>query len=400
MKDRVLYLTYDGIMEPLGQSQVLCYLERLSQDRDIILISFEKSQDWQRVEQREIVRAQVRTAGITWIALRYHKRPSSLATAYDIAQGLVVSVLGVMRYRISIVHARSYVPSVIALALQKMFRLKFIFDMRGFWVDERIDGNLWSRGGTMYIVAKWFERRFLMNADHVVSLTRKAVQIMHSFDYLQGRLPPFTVIPTCADLTRFKPSMNHLTEDRPFVLGYVGTVGTWYKFDEVVACVVILLRMKPNSKFLVINRNEHNYIRLRLQAAGVPESSTEIITASHAEVPALMARMHAGIFFIKPAFSKQASAPTKLAEFLGCGIPCFGNADVGDMAEVLEAEQVGVAIKSFDEVSLQQGLEQLLNLCADPGISDRCVKAAHRHFSLDDGVARYQAIYASLEING
>ena len=29
-KKKVLYLSYDGIMEPLGQSQVLSYLENLS----------------------------------------------------------------------------------------------------------------------------------------------------------------------------------------------------------------------------------------------------------------------------------------------------------------------------------------------------------------------------------
>jgi glycosyltransferase involved in cell wall biosynthesis len=283
-----------------------------------------------------------------------------------------------------------------ALTLNKLFRLRFIFDMRGFWVDERIDGNLWPSGGQMYRVAKWFERRFLLNADHVVSLTSSAVQIMERFDYLQGRMPPVTVIPTCADLNRFKPVSYELTPP-PFVLGYVGTVGTWYMFDEVVASLVILLQMRPEARLLVVSRDDHDHIRQRLQSAGVPESATEIRSASHAEVPALMARMHAGIFFIKPAFSKQASAPTKLAEFLGCGIPCLGNAGVGDMAAVLEGERVGVVINAFDEASLKQGLKQLLILCTDPEVTGRCVAAAHRHYSLEEGVARYQAIYESLE---
>ena len=110
-----------------------------------------------------------------------------------------------------------------------------------------------------------------------------------------------------------------------------------------------------------------------------------------------MAKMHAGIFFYKPAFSMQATAPTKLGEFLGCGIPCLGNADVGDVAEVLQGDRVGVAIKTLDEASLYVGLIQLLHLCADPEISNRCVIAAQRHFSLDQGVARYKRIYTSLE---
>ena len=81
----------------------------------------------------------------------------------------------VLRHHLRIVHARSYVAAVMALALKRLTGAKFVFDMRGFWADERIDGGLWPRDGRMYRVAKWFERRFLLNADHVVSLTHTDV---------------------------------------------------------------------------------------------------------------------------------------------------------------------------------------------------------------------------------
>ncbi len=391
----ILYVSYDGMLEPLGQSQVLAYLERLAQDHAIHLISFEKAEDWARLSERQALSARIAAAGIAWHPLRYHKKPTAIATAWDIARGTALGLWLTLRHRLSIVHARSYVASVMALVIKRLTGARYVFDMRGFWADERVDGGLWPRGGRMYRVAKWFERRFLLGADHVVSLTHAAVRIMKGFDYLQGRMPEFTVIPTCADLQRFKPA-ERAPRDGLFVLGYVGTVGTWYLFDEVAASVATLLRIKPDARFFVVNRGEHDHIRQRLQAAGVPQSAVEITSATHAEVPALMTRMHAGIFFIKPAYSKQASAPTKLAELLGCGIPCLGNAGVGDMAEVLEGERVGIAVKRFDEASLQNGLTQLLGLCADPDVSVRCVAAAHRHFSLDEGVLRYRGIYNSL----
>ena len=46
---KVLYITYDGILEPLGQSQVLNYLEKLSKDHEITLMSFEKKQDTKNI---------------------------------------------------------------------------------------------------------------------------------------------------------------------------------------------------------------------------------------------------------------------------------------------------------------------------------------------------------------
>jgi len=297
-----------------------------------------------------------------------------------------------VRHRLRTVHARSYVPSVIALVLKRLTGVKYLFDMRGFWADERVDGGLWSRTGSMFRVAKVFESRFLLSADHVVSLTRAAVFEMQRFDYLQRRMPPITVIPTCADLKRFTP-MERVPAGSSFVLGYVGSAGTWYMFDEVAACFALLLRLRPDARFLIVNRGEHAYIRERLAAGGVPYAAVELTSATHAEVPCQMARMDAGVFFIKPVFSKQASAPTKLAEFLGCGIPCLGNAGVGDMAEVLEGEHVGVALTSFDDAALTNGLQALLQLAADSTTRARCVAAAQKHFSLNEAVARYSDIY-------
>jgi glycosyltransferase involved in cell wall biosynthesis len=282
---------------------------------------------------------------------------------------------------------------LIALVLKLLTRTSFVFDMRGFWADERVDGGLWAITSRKYRVAKWLERQFLLHADHVVSLTEAAVREMEQFDYLTGKMPPVTVIPTCADLDRFRPISSPKTQ---FVLGYVGSVGTWYLFDEVVACFKKLQELVPESQLLIINRLDHVNIVERLKVGEVPMDFVELRAASHAEVPAQMGRMHAGIFFIKPVFSKQASAPTKLGEFLGCGIPCLSNAGVGDMAEILESEKVGVAISKFDADSLENGVRNLLRLVREPGIEQRCVSAAWKHFSLEEGVRQYASIYQQL----
>lgn len=396
MSAGVLYISYDGMLEPLGQSQVLAYLERLASGRRIHLLSFEKAGDWADVPRREALRERIAAAGIAWHPRRYHKRPSALATAWDVMVGVIAGLWLAWRHRLSIVHARSYVPALMALVLKRLAGLRFLFDMRGFWADERVDGGLWPRDGRMYRIAKGFERRFLLNADHVVSLTHAGVAEMQTFDYLQGRMPPVTVIPTCADLSRFVP-IDGQRDSRSFTLGYVGSAGTWYLFDAVARAMRLLLELRPEARMLVVNRGEHDYITTCLRAAGIPDDRVELRAAEHAEVPMLMARMDAGVFFIKPVFSKQASAPTKLGEFLGCGIPCLGNQGVGDMAGILEGERVGVTVAAFDDDTLREGVRRLLALRAEPGIGQRCVDAARRHFGLEQGVANYLGVYRQLD---
>jgi glycosyltransferase involved in cell wall biosynthesis len=390
----ILYVSYDGMLEPLGQSQVIAYLEKLAPGRRIHLISFEKPGDWKDEKRRQEMRERLGQAGIAWHPLRYHKSPSAPATAFDIAAGSALAVSLARRHELSIVHARSYVAALIGLAVKRAAGAKLLFDMRGFWADERVDGGLWSAGGRLYRAAKALERKFLLAADHVVTLTHASAAEIRRFDYLAGRTPPIDVIPTCADLDRF--TIHGPPVRKPVTLGYVGGVGTWYLLDEMLACFRLLKEAKPDAQLLIVNRHERELIRGRASAAGVDQQSIEIIAADHQEMPAQIARMSAGMALIKPAYSKIASAPTKLAEYLGCGVPCLGNAGVGDMAEILEGWNVGVAVKGFSSRELVGGMQRLVALAAEPGTQGRCRQAAIDLFSTKTGAAAYAAIYDRL----
>lgn len=396
MRTGILYISYTGMLEPLGQSQVLAYQESVAAERPVHILSFERPADFADAVKLAQVRTRMAAAGIHWHPRVYHRRPSALATLWDIAVGGWVGIRLARRHQLGIVHARSYVASVMALAVRRFTGARFLFDMRGFWADERVDGGLWPRGGLMYRIAKRFERHFLQTADHVVSLTQAGVDEMQRFDYLQARRPPMTVIPTCADLTRFVPIEGQRDSAR-FTLGYVGSVGTWYHFEATAVAFRHLLLLRPESRLLIVNRGEHEIVRAQLQRAGIPPNRYELRSARHDEVPGLIARMDAAAFFYKPSFSRAACAPTRLGEFLGCGIPCLANTGVGDMATVLDGEGVGVAIQYLDEKSVHAGIEALLCLCSSPSLRGRCVEVARKYFSLDHGVARYRAVYQALE---
>ena len=395
----VVYVSYDGMLEPLGQSQVLGYLEHLAKIRPIHLVSFEKKSDLLFKARFELIAARIAAAGIHWHPLRYHKRPSALATAYDIFLGTLLGCWLVLRYRLQIVHARSYVASVIGLGIKRVTGARLIFDMRGFWADERVEGGIWPSGGLLYRIAKWFEREFFLAADHVVSLTRAGALEIQQFAFLNGRQPPLSVIPTCADLEHFRPipAFQRDSSASKFILGYVGSAGTWYMFDAVVECFRQLLLMRPEAELLIVNRGEHDYINAVLNDAQIPDGSFNILQAEYTDVPKYMVKMDAAVFFYRPHFSKLATSPTRLGELLGCGVPCLTNTGIGDTSEVLQASKVGVAVPSFDSATLQAGIRRLLELCGDPSVTERCRSTALLHFSLVDGVAAYNDIYSRFD---
>lgn len=398
LKGGVLYVTYDGLLEPLGQSQVLAYLEKLATEWPIDVLSFEKPKDLADEPRMAKMRKRLAEAKIGWTPLRYHKSPTVPATAFDIAQGMVCALWLALRRRVAVVHARSYVPALIALPVRTLLGAKLLFDIRGFWADERVDGGLWPKEGRLYRGVKRLESVFIGHADHMVTLTHASARELEQWPAFAEHRPPLTVIPTCADLDRFSPAAPPARE--PFVFGYVGSIGTWYLFDETIEFFLALQSRRPDARLLVVNRNEHARVREICARLGVEPDRVEIVAAEHREVPSQIARMHAAAAVIKPSYSKIASAPTKLAEYLGCGVPCVGNVGVGDMEEILEGRRVGVALSDFSPPDLNIAATRLLTLLEDQQLRSRCIATARKLFSLEGGVASYCGIYRKLDGRG
>ncbi len=400
MRSSVLYMSYDGILEPLGQSQVLSYLEGLSNERVIHLISFEKSADQENKLLYEHIVKRVNNANIQWHPLVYHKTPTILATLLDIMHATILGFWLILKHDLKIVHARSYVVSVSALILKKFFGAYYVFDMRGFWADERVDGEIWLKNSFLYRIAKIFEKSFLLNADVVISLTHKAVIEMKNFPYLKKKMPRFEVITTCTDLGLFKPKSDfdsNKKQNKHLTIGYVGSVGVWYLFREALDYYELIKEIIPNARLHIINKGDHEYINECLDNTGIDKNSVLLETRDHSGVAHAMQSMDVGLFIIKPLYSKISSMPTKLGEFLGCGVPCICNSGVGDMADIVNDRGVGIVLNSFDINEKKESILHLLKLIKDPAVKNRCRETALEYFSLEEGVVLYNSIYNSLD---
>jgi glycosyltransferase involved in cell wall biosynthesis len=381
-------------MEPIGRSQVFLYLRRLALEHAITLITFEKASDWADVGRRNALKNEVAAAGIRWAPLRYHKTPTVAATAFDVGTAVFVGVYLTLRDRIEIVHARSYVPAIVALVLKRLLAVKFIFDMRGFWPDQKRDCGAWRQGSHVYRFAKWFESKFLKSADMVVSLTDAAVRVLRVRPEAVSQT--FAVIPTCVDLDLFVGPRTVLKPVSEFVVGVVGSVTVSYLFDDMLRAFAQIQAIRSDAKLKVLNRDEHPFVWDRARRAGIDESQIEVRSVEHALMPGEMAGMDIAVFFLKPYPSLKAVAPTKLAELLASGVPCLCNAGIGDFDTILSAEGTGIVLSDLTPASLAKGAQEVVNLAGQPEVRRRCRESAQRRFSLEEGVRRYDAIYSSL----
>ena len=395
---RVLYITYDGVLEPLGQSQVLNYLKALSLEHKIFLLSFEKKKDLTSFSYYNSMKKECEDLDIKWVHLNYHK--SSFRTYFDIFKGVGVSFYICLKNRVDIVHSRSYLPALIALILNKSIKRKFIFDMRGLWADEKVDSGMWKKTGYLYKLVKALEKYFLINADEVISLTKSGESEIRKFGYLKDKEVNISVIRTCTDLEKFKPRKKDFSDQTPnneeFILGYVGSVSLWYNFSKVIFFFKKLKKVRPNSILSIVNNGEHEEIKEKLKSFSLNEDSYILESKKYKEVPSAMQNMDAGIFLLEPFYSKVASAPTKLGEFLAMGIPCVTSKNIGDVESILDEGDCGVVLSSFDDEYVEKCVKDLINLSLDLEVKQRCRNTAKKYFSLKEGVVKYSELYKNL----
>jgi glycosyltransferase involved in cell wall biosynthesis len=390
----ILYISYDGMTDPLGQSQVLPYLIGLSQKGyQVTLLSTEKKENF--AKRYALIAKITKEHNIDWQYVFYTKKPPVVSTLRDVQKLYQRAKQLHQQKSFAITHCRSYIAALIGKRLKRKFGLKFIFDMRGFWADERVDGGLWNLKNPVFNQVYQFfkrqERSFLQEADYTISLTHHAKDEITSWNL--PNLAPIQVIPCCVDLDLFSPSTDSITS-KPYTLSYLGSTGTWYMLTEMLIFFKRMLEVKPDANFLFITTDKPEVILEEAKQQEIPASKLTIQSAERAEVPDLISQSEASIFFIKPLFSKKASSATKMGEILAMGVPVITNDGVGDHPYLFEKYNLGILLSDFSEQQFAQAIHQLPHLPEIPPKQLR--EAAEEYFSLEKGIEKYLEVYQHL----
>ena len=393
---RAVYVCYLSLEDPLVHTQVVAYLAGLSKLGHVVhLLTFETSA-LTRSRRRQL-RAQLARQGIGWHGLRYHKRPTLLATAVDLIQGAIYTAWLIRRHRLDAFHARGHVPAAMALIASRLARFRLIFDIRGLMAEEYEDAGRWRRDSVPFRSAKLVERRALDRADAIVVLTERVRA--HLFG--RGERTDVYVIPCCADIERLdharagrEHTRHRLGVNGRTVLVYVGKFTGWYMEREMVEFFAIARAWRAPAHLLILTQSDARPIERELARLGIEDSAWTITRCEPAAVGQYLAAADAGIAFIRPSFSKISSSPTKIGEYLAAGLPVACISGVGDVDELLSSYRVGVSLDGWARADLARGASALWELIADPGVAERGRKAARERLSLSAvGIPAYDAVY-------
>jgi glycosyltransferase involved in cell wall biosynthesis len=385
---KILYLTYDGILEPLGSSQVFEYVKALSAEYNFTLISFEKQEDINNSPLYEETKSICDKNNISWISFTYYPFSKPFYAFSSLLRALFKLFIIFTHNKIQAIHLRGYSLGFVIPLLSLFFNFKLFFDTRGFWADEKVDRAGWNKNGLLYNIFKKLELYLFKKSSHIFFLTKHAQKIVSVYNPDLNKKS--SIIRTCANGNYFYPL--HRNSDDVLKLGYLGTIDTAYDFYRIAKFFLAASKLRQKIFLTILTKSNHKKIHKMLSELNINQSFFRIsFTRDLIELNQEINNFDLCIFYLNQNFSIKASMPTKIGEVLACGIPIACNNFNEDMQSLFSPDTL--LITDFEVQDCKLILDQMLKLKHREDTKKNCLEIYKEFFSLERGCKEYNRCY-------
>lgn len=387
---KTIYLTYDGILDPLGQSQILPYLRHTRSYISLLhILSFEKYKKTDAIYLKQA--DELKDLKINWTSSKFTPSGNILFKLNDFIKFNFIFIYTCLKERPDIVHARGHPMGLFALIYKKIFRFKLLFDYRGIWADERVAKGGWDLSKKIdlfiYSIFVRLEKVLINQSDHIIVLTKAVKKKIITETSKEDSC--FTVIPCATDFSLFNIQKPLLKKDsQQLTLGFLGSVGPAYQFSFYLKILSECKKRRINFRGLVLT-NDLKETENQICKLGDKNISKfiKVIQTDRLNIPKYINEMSFLLSFYTPFKSIIGTSPVKISEALACGVPVIANSGIGDIDEILKELNAGLILSSysFDGVieavdHFEKGYTYNASLIRESSRSIYDLKYAHKNY--------------------
>lgn len=385
---KILFITWDGPQTSYMEGLFMPIFHEVSKKRDIEFHVLQFT--WGDKARTEITQEVAEKLNINYKAKPILRKPNVSIGSFI---ALLTSANKIRKYikenKIDIVMPRSTFPAYWA---SKLKGVKIIFDADGLPIDERVEFGGLRKEGIMYRWLKSIETKMLNSADAVIVRSQKAINI-HVSNIGEQKRNKFSVVLNGRDKNTFDYNETErnlmrkslgINENELFLI-YVGSLRGKYALKEILS-IFDTIKQYVKTKLLFLT-GDIDYLESKLSNRNSDNIIFQQVKSN--DVPRFINAADVGLALIYPTYSMLAAVPTKLGEYLLCGIPTIASKGIGDTEEILQNFEESFL---FDhDLSLESQLPSIIDYFKNSKDKDRSRirEKAIQFFSLEVAAESY-----------
>ena len=313
---QILYICPDGIMDDLGQTQVLPYIFGLNKKGyKFIIFSFERS-DRKREEfiKQDYI---LKQKNIKWYSLPFY--PEKFNRFLRLFFGVFKLISINRKHKIDFVHIRSINAGIIYFF--SIINKKYLYDIRSF-AGQHGDYGLIKKSSLLSKILFFLEKKLIKNASGIVVLDESGSDYVKENFIYSG---PYKIIPTSTKVDKFNVIKKQTISNRKIIkFVFLGGAQFPYMPKKALEFINFLLKNNINCSIDIINQRHHKFIEKVLKEVDFPREKVKIFPLNPSEVRRNLSNYDCGLVFIQTGNWIRMSSPTKIGEYLAAGLHILG----------------------------------------------------------------------------
>ena len=386
MKSNIIFASYDGIAGNIANSQILPYIIFLSKNYNITIYSLEKNYN---LKKKNLLEKCFKKLNITWVHETYN---------YNNLFSLVISLIKfnfnffflLSKIEHKLVHIRSFPSFFLVLGSIYLSKIKIIYDIRGFWIDEKIDRFNWKQNSLKVKLLKSINNYFIKKSNIIITLTDDSKRIL-SQKFINKEI---VNIPTCVNIYKFNE--NSVFKKKVLNFGHLGSIQYAYDFNKILFFFKKYLSIESKAKLFIYSSDSKNLILKYLNNNNIESKNYEIQNINHSKIHLFMKNIDFGIFYLKKNYSIRASFPTKIGEFFSSNIPILCNNFNEDINQIFNNNKIGVFSNFKNDIDIKKLYYNINSIYLENFNNKFARKYSEINLNLETSKIQYLSLYEKL----
>lgn len=401
-------IVYNSFLDPLVQNLMLKYIKTLNERSGwkFHLITFEQPEYSLTPQQKLDWVRRLKEKGIIWHAKRHHTgKFLVLKKAYDfISIGFLLFKLKISG--VKVLWSFANVAASIAWVYSVILGFKTVIYSYEPHSQFMAELGIWKRSSLKFKILNYLEWKAGIYSDFVMTGTQYMVKELVN---RQARGKLFRA-PTSVDEGEFYFRVEgrsiigdrHGFSQQDKLILYIGKFGDLYYTWQIPFLFKELKMSIPAAKFIVISPTPYALLTQHFEEAQFDISNVICLSnLSYEDVKLYISASNLGISAVPPTPSQRFRSPTKVAEYLLCGLPYLTCEGVSEDDLIAIQYEVGVVLKDFTKESIKGSIvniDSYLNIDRQR-ISERCRMAGLKYRAKSNVDLQLKTIFNDLACN-